>query len=42
MEVNLFAFAYRLFHEDISLIYKAPRKLETNLHKTVCRQMQIN
>ena len=32
LEVDLFASAYRLFHED----------LERNLHETVCRQMQIN
>ena len=32
LEVNLFAFAYRLFHEDFSPIFEA----------TVCRQMQIN
>ena len=36
LEVNLFAFAYRLFHEDFSPIY------ERNLHETVCMQMQIN
>ena len=36
-EVNLFAFAYRLFHEDFSQIYE-----ERNLHETVCRQIQTN
>ena len=41
LEANLFAFAHRLFHEDLSPIYEA-RKLERNLHETVCRQMQIN
>ena len=35
LAVNLFAFAYRLFHA-------APRRLERNLHETVCRQMQTN
>ena len=38
---------HRLFHEDFSPIYMAPRELapgkfERNLHETVCRQMQIN
>ena len=33
LEVHLFAFAYRLFHEDFSSI---------DLHETVCRQMQTN
>ena len=39
LEVNLFAFANRLFHEDFSAINGA---LERNLHETVCRQMQTN
>ena len=52
LEFNLFAFAYRLFHEDFSPIYGSlsnttmsdsePRRLERNLHETVCRQIQIN
>ena len=42
LEVNLFAFAYRLFHEDFSSIDAAPRRLKRNLHETVCRQMQTN
>ena len=33
LEVNLFAFAYRLFHEDLSSIDG------TLPHETVCRQM---
>ena len=41
LAVNLFAFAYRLFHEDFSSIYRA-RGLERNLHETACRQMQTN
>ena len=41
LEVYLFAFAYRLFHEDFSPIYRA-RRFERNLHETVCKQMQIN
>ena len=40
LEVNLFAFAYRLFHEDFSSIIG--RWLKRNLHETVCRQMQTN
>ena len=36
LEVNLFAFAYRLFHEDFSLSnLRGARKLERNLHETV-------
>ena len=40
LEVNLFAFVYRLFHEDLSPIYEArkftwPCKLERNLHEIV-------
>ena len=42
LEVNLFAFAYKLFHEDFSPIEAEPRRLERNLHETVCRQMQTN
>ena len=38
LEVNLFAFAYRLSQEDFS----AGRRLKRNLYETVCRQMQIN
>ena len=40
LEANLFAFAYRLYHEDFSPINAAPRQLERNLHKRVCRQIQ--
>ena len=36
LEVHLFAFAYRLFHRDMS------RWLGRNLYETVCRQMQTN
>ena len=36
LDVNLFAFAYRLFHEDLSPINGV------HLHETVCRQMQTN
>ena len=39
LEVNLFAFAYRLFHGDFSPICRTLRRLERNLHETVCRQM---
>ena len=39
LEVNLFAFAYRLFHRDFSPMSNA---LERNLYETVCRQMQTN
>ena len=46
LEVNLFAFAYRLFHEDyfmkIALQSTYVRRLKRNLHETVCRQMQTN
>ena len=46
LEVNLFEFAYRLFHKGFSPIDGAhralPRRLERNLHETVCRQMQTN
>ena len=34
LKVNLFVFAYRLFHEDFSPIYEASY-LERNLHETV-------
>ena len=40
LEVNLFAFAYRLFHEDFSLIYEIyiPRlQLEKNLEENIER-----
>ena len=45
LEVNLFAFAYRLFHEDFSPINQFgstghSRWLERNLYETFCRQMQ--
>ena len=39
LEFNLFAFAYRLSHEDF---LAEPGRLERNLHETVCRQMQTN
>ena len=48
LEVNLFAFAYRLFHEDFSSIVgdfyfsKSPQRLKKNLRETACRQMQTN
>ena len=37
LEVTLFVFAYRLFHEDFSSI---DRQLKRNLYETVCRQME--
>ena len=40
LEVNLFAFAYRLFHRDFSPINGT--FLERNLYETVCRQMQTS
>ena len=40
-DVNSFAFAYTLFHEDFSPIYE-PHRLERNCHETVCNQMRIN
>ena len=46
-EVNLSVFVYRLFHEDISPIFRTSsdlnlfRRLERNLHETVCKQIQI-
>ena len=48
LEVNLFAFAYRLFRRDFSplngtlFIWKMSRRVERNLYETVCRQMQTN
>ena len=53
LEVNLFAFAYRLFRRDFSpldgtyCIYIASicnmsRRVGRNLYETVCRQMQTN
>ena len=43
LEVNLFAFAYRLFHRDFPPINgEYVRLLERNLYETVCRQMQTN
>ena len=47
LEVNLFAFAYRLFHRDFSpldggLPTRRPRRVGRNLYETVCRQMQTN
>ena len=50
LEINLFAFGYRLFHEDFSprdiFLERAPsrepHRLERNHHETVCRQMQTN
>ena len=36
LEVNLFAFAYRLFRRDFSPLNGR------NLYETVCRQMQTN
>ena len=35
LEVNLFAIAYRLFHEDFSSIDGTSRRLKRNLHETV-------
>ena len=37
-EVNLSVFVYRLFHEDFSPWF---RRVERNLHETVCKQMLI-
>ena len=54
LEVNLFAFAYRLFRRDFSPLdgtycmgtHEYPcnmsRRVGRNLYETVCRQMQIN
>ena len=49
LEVNFFAFAYRLFHQDFSSIdgtlheyHAMSRRLKRNLHETVRRQMQTN
>ena len=48
-EVNLSVFVYRLFHDDFSPIVRTIiqsvyffRRLERNLHETVCKQMLIN
>ena len=41
LEVNLFAFAYRLFHRDFSPL-ECPMEWGRNLYETVCRQMQTN
>ena len=48
LEVNLFAFVYRLFQEDFSSIdgtlpmNPMSHRLKQNLHETVCMQMQTN
>ena len=46
LEVNLFAFADRLFRRDFSPLNGAHRigtpGVERNLYETVCRQMQTN
>ena len=46
LEVNLFAFAYRLFRRDFSPLdgtYRdMSRRVGRNLYETVCRQMQTN
>ena len=46
LEVNLFAFAYRLFRRDFSpldgTICNMSRRVGRNLYETVCRQMQTN
>ena len=43
LEVNLFAFAYRLFRRDFSpLDGTYARRVGRNLYETVCRQMQTN
>ena len=46
LEVNLFAFAYRLFRRDFSPLdgtyCNMSRRVERNLYETVCRQMQTN
>ena len=41
LEVNLFAFAYRLFHEDFSPINKAPHRWR-NMKQSVGKCKQIN
>ena len=45
-EVNLFAFAYRLFRRDFSPLDGTycmdTRRVGRNLYETVCRQMQTN
>ena len=46
LEVNLFAFAYRLFRRDFSPLdgtyCNMSRRVGRNLDETVCRQMQTN
>ena len=46
LEVNLFAFAYRLFRRDFSPLdgtyCNMSRRVGRNLYETVCRQMQTN
>ena len=46
LEVNLFAFANRLFHRDFSLIngtlQSMSSRLERNLYETTCSQMQTH
>ena len=47
LEVNLFAFAYRLFRRDFSPLdgtycINMSRRVGRNLYETVCRQMQTN
>ena len=46
LEVNLFAFTYRLFRRDFSPLdgtyYDMSRRVGRNLYETVCRQMQTN
>ena len=41
LEVNLFAFAYRLFRRDFSPL-DVTLRVGRNLYETVCRQMQRN
>ena len=48
LEVNLFAFAYRLYRRDFSPLdgtyctRSMSRRVGRNLYETVCRQMQTN
>ena len=46
LEVNLFAFAYRLFRRDFSPLdgtyCNMSHRVGRNLYETVCRQMQTN
>ena len=42
LEVNLFAFAYRLFRRDFSPLDGTYCRVGRNLYETVCRQMQTN